>query len=95
MSLSINGYISQDSINLKLLEKEIKDFLNYEGEIISEKSGEAILLSNFIQNNEFVCYFVNKEGQDLVINHKPIRVMSCWNGVIVFTAEPLKDKKIH
>ena len=39
-------------------------------------------------------FFVNKEGQDLVINHKPVRVMSCWNGVIVFTAEPLKDRKI-
>lgn len=62
MSLNITGYISQDSINLKELEKEIKDFFNYEGEIISRKSGEAILLSNFIQNNEFVCYFVNREG---------------------------------
>ena len=40
-------------------------------------------------------YFANKEGQDLVINHKPIRVFSCWNGVMVFTAEPLKDKKIQ
>ena len=40
-------------------------------------------------------YFVNKEGQDLVINHKPIRVFSCWNGVTAFTAEPLKDRKIQ
>ena len=40
-------------------------------------------------------YFINKEGQDLVINHKPIRVFSCWNGVIVFKALPLKDKKIR
>ena len=40
-------------------------------------------------------YFVNKEGQDLLINYKPIRVFSCWNGVTVFTAEPFKDKKIQ
>ena len=40
-------------------------------------------------------YFINKEAQDLVINHKPIRVFSCWNGVIVFNALPLKDKKIQ
>ena len=40
-------------------------------------------------------FFVNKEAQDLVTNHKPIRVFSCWNGVIAFTAAPLKDKKIQ
>ena len=40
-------------------------------------------------------FFVNKEGQDLVINHKPIRVFSCWNGIIAFRALPLKDKKIQ
>ena len=40
-------------------------------------------------------YFINKEGQDLVINHKPIRVFSCWNGVIAFKSFPLKDKKIQ
>ena len=40
-------------------------------------------------------FFINKEAQDLVINHKPIRVFSCWNGVIVFNASPLKDKKIE
>ena len=40
-------------------------------------------------------FFVNKEGQDLVINHKPIRVFSCWNGVIALKALPLKDKKIQ
>ena len=27
--------------------------------------------------------------------HKPIRVFSCWNGVIAFKASPLKDKKIQ
>jgi len=40
-------------------------------------------------------FFVNKEGQELVINHKPIRVFSCWNGVIAFRASPLKDKKVQ
>ena len=39
-------------------------------------------------------YFINKEAQDLVVNHKPVRVFSCWNGVMAFTASPLKDKKI-
>ena len=40
-------------------------------------------------------FFVNKEAQDLVTNHKPVRVLSCWNGVIAFTAAPLKDKKLQ
>ena len=40
-------------------------------------------------------YFRNKEAQDLVINHKPIRIFSCWNGVIAFKALPLKDKKVQ
>ena len=40
-------------------------------------------------------YFLNKEGQDLVINHRPIRVLSCWNGVIAFKGAPLKDKKVQ
>ena len=37
-------------------------------------------------------FFMNKEAQDLVIYHKPIRVFSCWNGVIAFKASPLKYK---
>ena len=40
-------------------------------------------------------FFINKEAQDLVVNHKPIRVFSCWNGVIAFWADPLKDKNIQ
>ena len=44
---------------------------------------------------KFFPFFVNKEGQELVISHKPIRVFSCWNGVIAFRALPLKDKKIQ
>ena len=39
-------------------------------------------------------YFINKEAQDLVYNHKPIRVFSCWNGIIAFKASPLKAKQI-
>ena len=54
----------------------------------------SIDLSGYSLRHDFP-YFVNKEGQDLVINHKPIRVFSCWNGVTVFTAEPLKDRKIQ
>jgi hypothetical protein len=40
-------------------------------------------------------FFINKEAQDLIVNHNPIRVFSCWNGVIAFNAAPLKDKKIQ
>jgi hypothetical protein len=40
-------------------------------------------------------YFINKEGQDLVINHKPVRVFSCWNGIIAFKATPLKNKHVQ
>ena len=40
-------------------------------------------------------YFINKEAQDLILNHKPIRVFSCWNGVIAFKASPLKDKQLR
>ena len=39
-------------------------------------------------------YFINKEAQDQVVNHKPVRVFSCWNGVMAFKASPLKNKKI-
>ena len=44
--------------------------------------------------NKYFPYFINKEAQDLVLNHKPIRVFSCWNGVIAFKASPLKDRQI-
>ena len=54
----------------------------------------SIDLSGYSLRHDFP-YFVNKEGQDLVINHKPVRVFSCWNGVMAFTAEPLKNKKIQ
>ena len=54
----------------------------------------SIDLSGYSLRHDFP-YFVNKEGQELVINHKPIRVFSCWNGVMAFKAEPLKDKKIQ
>jgi hypothetical protein len=40
-------------------------------------------------------FFINKNAQDLIVNHKPVRVFSCWNGVIAFRAAPLKDRKIQ
>ena len=40
-------------------------------------------------------FIVNKEAQDLILSHKPFRVFSCWNGVIVFTASPLKNKTLQ
>ena len=39
-------------------------------------------------------YFKNKEGQDQFINQKPIRIVSCWNGIISFNASTLENKKI-
>ena len=54
----------------------------------------SIDLSAYSLRHDFP-FFVNKEAQDLLINHKPIRVFSCWNGVIVFNANPLKDRKIQ
>ena len=44
---------------------------------------------------KFFPFFLNKEGQDLVAYHKPIRVFSCWNGVMAFKALPLKNKRIQ
>ena len=40
-------------------------------------------------------YFINSEGQEQLINLKPIRIFSCWNGVMVFTAAPLENKKLQ
>ena len=54
----------------------------------------SIDLSAYSLRHDFP-FFVNKEAQDLLINHKPIRVFSCWNGVIVFIANPLKDRKVQ
>ena len=45
--------------------------------------------------SKYFPYFTNKEGQDLLINHKPIRIFSCWNGIIAFKADPLKNKAIQ
>ncbi len=39
-------------------------------------------------------FFINKQAQDLIVNHRPVRVFSCWNGVIVFNAAPFEDRKI-
>ena len=40
-------------------------------------------------------FFSNKEGQDLVVYHEPVRVFSCWNGVIALKASPLENKMIQ
>ena len=40
-------------------------------------------------------YFINKEGQDLYINKKPIRVFSCWNGIITFNGSVFENKKLE
>ena len=40
-------------------------------------------------------FFINKHAQDLIVNHKPVRVFSCWNGVIAFSAAPFKDRRIQ
>ena len=40
-------------------------------------------------------FFINKEAQDLILNHRPIRVFSCWNGVNAFKASSLKDKQLQ
>ena len=39
-------------------------------------------------------YFINAEGQEQLMKLKPIRIFSCWRGVMVFTAAPLKNKKL-
>ena len=39
-------------------------------------------------------YFVNKEAQDSVINKKPIRIFSCWNGIIIFNGTVFKNRQI-
>jgi len=54
----------------------------------------SIDLSGYSLLHDFP-YFANKEAQDLFINHRPIRVFSCWNGIIVFNAAPLKDRKVQ
>ena len=40
-------------------------------------------------------FFINKEAQDLILNHQPIRVFSCWNGIIAFKANSLRNKQIQ
>ena len=40
-------------------------------------------------------YFINKEAQDQYINHKPIRIFSCWNGIVSFNASALKNKNLE
>ena len=85
----------EDIIKLLSTNKESYDmvcaldmsFLFYDRWVSIDLNGEGM--------TKYFPFFINKEGQDLVINHKPIRVFSCWNGVIAFKALPLKDKKVH
>ena len=85
----------QDIINLLSTNKGNYDavcgldmsFLFYDRWVSIDLEGEGM--------TKYFPFFINKEGQDLVIDHKPIRVFSCWNGVIGFKASPLKDKKIQ
>ena len=85
----------EDIINLLSTNKENYDmvcamdisFLFYDRWVSIDLNGEGM--------TKYFPFFLNKEGQDLVINHKPIRVFSCWNGVIAFKALPLKDKRVQ
>ena len=85
----------EDIINLLSTNNEDYDavcaldmyFLFYDRWVSIDFEGEGM--------RKYFPYFINKEGQDLVLNHKPIRVFSCWNGVIAFKAAPLKDKKVQ
>jgi len=84
----------EDIINLLSTNKEDYDvacgldmfYMFYDRWVSIDLEGEGM--------SEYFPYFINKEGQDLVINHQPIRVFSCWNGVIAFKALPLKDKRV-
>ena len=40
-------------------------------------------------------YFINKEAQEQYINKKPIRIFSCWNGIISFNASVFKNKNLE
>ena len=85
----------EDIINLLSTNKEDFDvvcgldmsFLFYDRWVSIDLEGEGM--------SKYFPYFLNKEGQDLVLNHRPVRVFSCWNGVIAFKASPLKDKKVQ
>jgi hypothetical protein len=88
-------YKYEDIINLISTNKEdydavcaldFNDFF-YDRWVSIDLDGNSLLL-NFP-------FIVNKEAQDLILNHKPFRVFSCWNGVTVFTASPLKNKTLQ
>ena len=84
----------EDIINLLSTNKEDYDvvcgldmfYMFYDRWVSIDLEGEGM--------SKYFPYFINKEGQDLVVNHQPIRVFSCWNGVIAFKALPLKGKKV-
>ena len=88
-------YKYEDIINLLSTNKEdydavcALDFTDhfYDRWVSIDLDGNS-LLKNFP-------FIVNKEAQDLILNHKPFRVFSCWNGVTAFSASPLKNKTLQ
>ena len=86
----------EDIINLLSTNKEDYDAvcgLDMVGPLFYDTWVSIDLDGNNLRN--FFPFFLNKEGQDLIVYHKPIRVFSCWNGVIVFKAAPLKNRKLE
>ena len=60
-------------------------FMFYDRWVSIDLNGEGM--------TKYFPYFINKEGQDLYINKKPIRVFSCWNGIITFNGSVFENKK--
>ena len=95
--ININDIIFtyEDVIKLLSTNKEDYDvvcamdfyFLFYDKWVSIDLEGDRLL-------EEFP-YFNNKEGQDLYINKKPIRIFSCWNGIVTFNASAFQDKKLE
>ena len=54
----------------------------------------SIDLDGYRLLNDFP-YFINIESQEQYINKKPIRIFSCWNGIISFNASVLKNKNLE
>ena len=85
----------EDVIKLLSTNKEDYDvvcamdyFFNFYDTWVSIDLDGSHLLGNFP-------YFINKEGQDQYINKKPIRVFSCWNGIVAFNGSAFKNKNIQ
>jgi len=66
---------------------DMKDHYFYDRWVTIDLDGNGL--------KKYFPFFINKEAQNLIMNHKPIRVFSCWNGVIAFKASSLKDKQLQ